>query len=1502
MTVDAEMVEEELIAAVRLRLRELLPAADRELGDEFARQYYRWVPLDDLRERTPADLTGAVLSQWRLAANRKPGESKLKLGAPDLERDGWESPYTVLEIVVDDMPFLVDSVVMELTRSGYATHLVIHPVLAVKRDEQGGLAAIARSGHTLSGALGESVIHVELDREHDPARLEALRSNLERVLADVRSAVEDWPRMRERATALADGVGVGSGHTPTHALHEAKEFLRWLTRDRFVFLGYREYDLVRDGDSASLVAVRGSGLGILRGEPNRPSTPLGERALALALQDTPLVLTTANSRSTVHRPLHLDYVGVRRYGSDGDVLGERRFLGLYTGAALRDTALSIPIVRDKVRWVLEQAGFPPDSHDAKALTEICEGYSRGSLLQIQPEELLRSATGVLALGERQRVRAFIRTDPLDRYVGCLICLPRDRVTTDSIRAITRILLEAFDGAEPDWSLQRTESTVARMRLVIQTPDGIPAYDEAALEQQITHAIRDWTDDLRDALVAAHGENDGDALYRRYEGAFPPSYRSDWDATAAIADIAVIELLRQTPGPVVHLYRPAGVDNEPAHSVRCKVFSHEPISLSDVLPKFERMGAPVVEERPYEIRPIDGPSVWVYDFGLLCEVPDLETVHELFEQAFLGVWRGDLEHDQLGALVLRAGLTGERIVILRAVTRYLNQAWGAFSDRYMENTLVQYPELAANLVALFIARLDPDGRDDDAAERLEADIRQAIDSVTSLDQDRILRTYLAVVNAILRTNYFQVPTRACLSFKLDPALVGVLPLPLPRFEIFVYSPRVEGVHLRGGKVARGGLRWSDRREDFRTEILGLMKAQMVKNAVIVPVGSKGGFVVKRPPASGDRNALLEEGIECYRAFLRGMLDLTDNIVAGEVLPPPRVVRHDDDDPYLVVAADKGTATFSDIANGVAAEYGFWLGDAFASGGSQGYDHKAIGITARGAWESVKRHFRELGVDIQQEPFTVVGIGDMAGDVFGNGMLLSRQIRLLAAFNHVHVFIDPDPDPAVSFAERERLFETPSTAWSDYDPKLISAGGGVYSRAAKSIPLSIQAQKALGIDEVELAPEDLIRRLLEAPVDLLWNGGIGTYVKASSESHADVGDKTNDALRVDGRDLRCRVVGEGGNLGLTQRGRIEYALAGGRVNTDAIDNVGGVNCSDHEVNIKILLDALVASGELTVDQRNELLVEMTDAVAAQVISSCYRQTQALSIAAHRSTHFVEVHARLIRSLEETAGLHRAVEFLPGDHELAERQRDGRGLVAPELAVLMAYCKIHLDQELAESDLPEDPYLGHDLERYFPPPLPERFTEQMHQHRLRREIIATVVANQVVDRAGMTFVFRMQEETGASPAQITRAYAVAREVFHMQDLWAEIAALDNVVAAETQGSMLTDARTLVEQGTRWLLRHTEDTIDIQALVERYRPAAELLGAALPRLLDGEDHAELQRRTYSLLGEDVPDALAERVAVMPFLPPAFEIAEVSETTGHALEVVTDASFKVAAALRGRS
>ena len=1277
--------------------RAKLPPEQAARLEAFIRIYYGAVAADDLLERSVVDLYGAALAHFNFGAKRASGESKVRVYTPQLEEHGWSSAHTVVEIVHPDMPFLVDSVSMELTSLGSGVHLIIHPVVRVRRDEEGRLVEVLRHDVEAADCALESFIHAEIVRETDPEHLATVKAGLESVLADVRAAVEDWRPMAEKAREVIADLDANPPPIDPEELAETRALLEWIVENHFTFLGYHEYDLIAENGDDALRRVPGTGLGILRDDSgDHGVVKLPPEARALARGKNPLVLTKANSRATVHRPAYLDYVGVKRFDEAGEVVGERRFLGLYTSSAYSARPDEIPLLRRKVRRVRERSGMPPGSHDDKALVEILETYPRDELFQISDDDLFGIAMGILHLGERPRVRLFPRRDTFGRFFSALVFVPRDRFNTQVREAIGEILMETFDGVSIDWNIRLSESVLARLHYVVYTPLGTePEFDTREVEERLVAATRSWTDDLLDALVDQLGEEQGTELFGQYRDAFPAAYEEDFTPAAAVLDIQRMERLDPAGDLKMTLYRPLEAADD--FFVLKLLRSGQPILLSDVLPLLEDLGVKVYDERPYEIDRVGPVDAWIYDFGLTSEegAIDLEAVGEAFKDAFAQAWRGEIEVDGFNRLVLRAELTSSEVSVLRALAKYLRQTGSTFSQTYMEDTLGDYASIARKLVELFRIRFDP-VREKDRAEEVEslaARIEEEIDAVPSLDQDRILRGYLRLVQATLRTNYFQRDAdgraKPYLAFKFDPALVPDLPLPRPRYEIWVYSPRMEGVHLRGGKVARGGIRWSDRREDFRTEVLGLMKAQMVKNAVIVPVGAKGGFVVKQPPA--EREALREEVVESYRTLMRGLLDLTDNLVAGEAVPPPDVVRYDDDDPYLVVAADKGTASFSDIANGIAAEYGHWLGDAFASGGSAGYDHKAMGITARGAWESVTRHFRELGVDVQATDFTAVGIGDMAGDVFGNGMLLSRHLKLVAAFNHEHVFLDPNPDPAASYAERERLFALPRSSWGDYDPTAISAGGGVFPRTAKSVELSPEARRALGVEAEALTPNELIRAILAAPVDLLWNGGIGTFVKASTEPHLAVGDKANDALRVDGRDIRARVVGEGGNLGFTQKGRIEYALAGGRIYTDAIDNSAGVDCSDHEVNIKILLDTVVAAGDMTAKQRNQLLAEMTDDVARLVLRNNYRQTQALSLAARQAPSMLGVHARLIAHLEQSDRLSRELESLPTDEVLSERGAAGGGLVLPELAVLLAFSKIELFDALVASDLPDDEFMA-------------------------------------------------------------------------------------------------------------------------------------------------------------------------------------------------------------------
>ncbi|MFF3556574.1 NAD-glutamate dehydrogenase [Streptomyces tsukubensis] len=1513
----------------------------------YLQRYYLHTAPEDLTDRDPVDVFGAALSHYRLAENRPQGTAGIRVHTPTVEENGWTCSHSVVEVVTDDMPFLVDSVTNELSRQGRGIHVVIHPQVTVRRDVTGKLLEVlsteARSGKDGKplphDTLVESWIHVEIDRETDRADLKQITVDLLRVLSDVREAVEDWEKMRDAALRIAEDLTAEpvAGDIAGQEVDEARELLRWLAADHFTFLGFREYELT-EGDS--LAAVAGTGLGILRSDPHHsedeahPVSPSFSRlpadARAKAREHKLLVLTKANSRSTVHRPSYLDYVGVKKFDVDGNVIGERRFLGLFSSAAYTESVRRVPVIRRKVAEVLDGAGFSPNSHDGRDLLQILETYPRDELFQTPVDQLRSIVTSVLYLQERRRLRLYLRQDEYGRYYSALVYLPRDRYTTGVRLRLIDILKEELGGTSVDFTAWNTESILSRIHFVVRVPPGtelphLTDADTERIEARLVEAARSWADGFADALNAELGEERAAELLRSYGSAFPEGYKADHSPRAAVADLVHLDdLTRSGRDFSLSLYEPVGAS--PGER-RFKIYrAGEQVSLSAVLPVLQQLGCEVVDERPYELRSTDRGNAWIYDFGLRMPIPSsggngngngdylADDARERFQDAFAAVWTGDAENDGFNALVLRAGLTWRQAMVLRAYAKYLRQAGATFSQEYMENTLRTNVHTTRLLVSLFEARMSP-GRQSAGTELTDGLLEEldgALDQVASLDEDRILRSFLTIIKATLRTNFFQHTGdgghHGYVSMKFDPQAVPDLPAPRPAFEIWVYSPRVEGVHLRFGKVARGGLRWSDRREDFRTEILGLVKAQMVKNTVIVPVGAKGGFVAKQlPDPAVDRDAWLAEGIASYRTFISALLDITDNLVAGEVVPPADVVRHDEDDTYLVVAADKGTASFSDIANEVAVAYDFWLGDAFASGGSAGYDHKGMGITARGAWESVKRHFRELGHDTQTEDFTVVGVGDMSGDVFGNGMLLSEHIRLIAAFDHRHIFIDPDPDAAVSYAERRRMFELPRSSWADYDSKLLSPGGGVHPRTAKSIPVNAQMRDALGIEAgiTKMTPAELMKAVLQAPVDLLWNGGIGTYVKSSAESDADVGDKANDAIRVNGDELRVKVVGEGGNLGLTQLGRIEFARSGGpegtggRVNTDAIDNSAGVDTSDHEVNIKILLNGLVADGDMTVKQRNALLARMTDEVGALVLRNNYAQNVALANAAAQAPSLLQAHQRLMRRLGRDGALDRSLEFLPNDRQIRELLNTGRGLSQPELAVLLAYTKITVAEELIGTGLPDDPYLARLLHAYFPKPLRKKFPEAVDGHALRREIITTVLVNDTVNTGGSTFLHRLREETGASTEEVVRAQAAAREIFGLATVWDAVEALDNEVSAGVQTRIRLHSRRLVERGTRWLLGNRPQPLQLAETVEFFAERIALVRGELPKLLRGADLEWYQGILDELTAEGVPEELAMWVAGFSSAFPTLDIVAIADRTGKDPLEVAEVYYDLADRLR---
>lgn len=1466
-------------------------------GDEgFIGDYYQHLAEEDARTY-PRDVLVARADHHReIASVRRSGQAKVAIVD--------EEDSSVVFVVTDDMPFLVDSVNAELVRQHAAIKLVIHPLFVATRNrESGELSKVSRvpahlgisSGDTAAMpslshliAQGENASHmeswiaVEINRVSEDAKA-SLLEGLERVLKDVRAAVEDWPKMRQKAIQIAESLDQTANPSQIAELRQAQDLLRWLDDGNFTFLGYREYDLVNVDGEDVLELREDSGLGLLRASTDSPHIQhLTDTGRKKAREKRALVITKANSRSTVHRSAYLDYIGVKSFDAAGNVNGERRFIGLLATSAYTGSVRNIPIVREKVDAVLRSAGFPPDSHSGKDLLGILETYPRDELFQIEVPDLAATALGIQKLQERRRTRLFLRPDIYGRFMSAVVYLPRDRYTTNVRLRIEQELRETFQAVSIDYEARMTESALARLFFRIRLPKNadVSHVNTEELEKRLVRAARSWSEGIAEVLREGRDVAEAKELAAIWSEAFPASYRVDYEVEDALEDIARFEkygaaaeraegTVQERPG--VHVYLPEGAGATLEEDARVKLYMLEPKSLSQILPYFHNLGLEVLDERPFEIETADRRDFFLYDLGLKYPAKvDPVATGQLLAESFGAAVTGAAESDSFDRLVLREGLQWRKITVLRAYARYMRQMGNTNSFGFMADTLLANPRVTKGLTSLFAARFDPSLSDQERAEAQASarkDLDASIEKVETLDADRVLRTFVNLIEATLRTNYYQ--DKPHLSFKLDPSRIEGLPFPRPMFEIWVYAPRVEGVHLRFGKVARGGLRWSDRREDFRTEILGLVKAQTVKNAVIVPTGAKGGFFAKQlPDPTVDRAAWMAEGIESYKTFIRGLLDITDNLLtegdSERLVPPSDVVRHDDDDSYLVVAADKGTATFSDIANGLAAEYGFWLGDAFASGGSVGYDHKAMGITARGAWESVKRHFSELDLDTQTQPFTVVGVGDMSGDVFGNGMLLSRHIRLLAAFDHRHIFLDPNPDEEASFVERQRLFELPRSSWDDYNKSLISEGGGVFARQAKSIPVSPQVRSALGLpaETTELSPPELLRAILLAPADLLYNGGIGTYVKASTETNASVGDKANDAIRVDGRDLRVKVVGEGGNLGMTQRGRIEAALQGVILNTDAIDNSAGVDCSDHEVNIKIFVDRMVAAGKLSAEERAGFLASMTDEVGRLVLEDNIDQNILLLNDRTRVAEWSPSYERLMDWLEKKADLKRDLEALPTTEALRERLQQGQGLTSPELSVLAAYAKIELATALRESDLADDPWFRQTLRAYFPAQLRERFDAELDTHPLRREIIATVVANDMINLGGITFAFRVMEETSASEVAVAKAFVALREVYDLDVMVGELNSLPASFPTEHWSTVHLDIRRLLDRAVRWLLGQGTLSRPIADVVSEFKPVMEPMRTHLLDYLRGDDRERVAGWLENAREWELPEGLALRWA----------------------------------------
>ncbi|MGQ8363655.1 NAD-glutamate dehydrogenase [Glaciecola sp. 1036] len=1476
-----------------------LPTDKASLIQQFSKLLFKNMSFEDLQGRSDSDLYGSVLSLWQLLQEKSPDEPIIKVYNPDIEKHGWQSSHTIIEIIVNDMPFLVDSVRMAINRLNITSHLLLHTPLHLTRDKNNKVTAFKEKADVKKSDSSETVFFIEIDRQSRTKDITGLKQELHSVVSDVLLSVSDWKPMRTKLAEVTKEFEQSNSLASAEVKAQGKTFLNWLNDHNFTLMGYRYYQVKPIEGDHQWVPVNDSSLGLMKKSVSdrvRLLSHLPASAREEALSHNPLILTKTNSLSRVHRPAYLDYIGVKEFDDAGNVCGEHRFLGLYSASFYNSSATDLPMLREKIDRMCAIAGFEVGTHAYKAFVNIVETYPRDELIQTPDNELSQIIMGIFQMQERGISRLFVRRDAFGRFFSCMVYVPRERYNTKLRRETQALLKKSLNAVgEVEFTTYFSESVYARTHYIARVENNNMEIDVKEIEKNIIELTKSWQDKLNTKIVSYFGEEKGRELKRKYDNAFSNSYEEQNLPSIALIDLQRIETLSDDKPLDILFYRPQEESDE-SDAVKLKLYhKNEPIHLSDVLPMLENFGLRVVDESPYKVTCEDGSVHWIMDFSMLHKGGknfNMELAQELFQQAFADVWSAQLEDDAFNRLILGAGIPGRKVTIVRAYAKYMRQIGSLFSIDYLANTLACYPDIAELLINLFDQIFNPESKSTQKKiESTEESILKMLDSVSNLDDDRIIRRYLDLIKATLRTNFYQKDEQGCdkayISFKLLPAEIPEMPLPLPKFEIFVYSPRVEGVHLRGGKVARGGLRWSDRMEDFRTEILGLVKAQQVKNTVIVPVGAKGGFVCKRMPMNADRATMQQEGQACYKIFIRSLLDITDNIIDGQVVPPKQVVRLDEDDPYLVVAADKGTATFSDIANGISQEFNFWLGDAFASGGSVGYDHKKMGITARGGWESVKRHFREIGIDCQTTPFTCVGIGDMAGDVFGNGMLLSEQTKIICAFNHMHIFFDPDPDPAKSYEERKRLFEDPSLTWDDYNKKLISRGGGVFKRSDKSIKLTAEMKRWLGTRQVSMTPNELIHNVLKMPVDLIWNGGIGTYVKSSKESHSEVGDRANDSLRVNGSQIQAKIIGEGGNLGLTQLGRIEFATKGGRVNTDFIDNVGGVDCSDNEVNIKILLNTLVANGDMTLKQRNKLLYDMTEDVARIVLNDCYRQTQSISITQLDGVKLIKEQLRFIHRLEKEGALNRELEFIPGDEEISERLASGQGLTRPELSVLLAYGKMVLKERFNVSEITDNPYFNQHLISAFPPILGKQYSEQMQLHPLRAEIIATKLANEVVNDMGLNFVYRIMEETGSSIVDIVNAFTIVKGIFNMGELWSSVEDLDNQIDANLQLELLDEMRRTLRRTCRWYLRHGEKELSIEDAISKYRKAFDVVSKNLTNFLVQEEVDEVEERKAFLVKNNLKEADALRIACLSNLFSSLDLAHIAEQENRSVDLV---------------
>ncbi len=1460
---------------------------------DFIEIFYAELQVRDLKKYSAEELYKINIESFEFFQQRGPNEVKIRVQNCD--------HFSIIEIINNDMPFLVDSIAALFDRESIEMKNIWHPIYFCKRDKSGNLIAV--EAESKEGLEAESLIHFHINKISDTIFTD-LEEKIQKLLQNIKVVFEDWKEMSKIVVSLGKSLD-NAGKNKT--IIEMKSFLNWLSSENFIFLGLKEfeYDKNKKGEY-TIKPVDSSSLGIFRSDDKAfiPNIANASSQEIIDSVENPYVVEILKSRykSQIHRNTNAERVRIQKFSDKGEAIGEYRLLGLFTSRAYSQSASETPLIKGKIAKVIEDSGFVKGSHNYKDLVSVIESYPRDELFQINESDLLRIASGIVLICGRNQVRFFARKDKFGRFMSCLIFMPRELSNSDLREKIRNYLALQYNGVVVDSFLQITESNLTRYHVIVRTDQAAPSVDESKIEKEIADISKPWAEGLKEELIFKFGEEEAAQYFAKYKKSFSVSYCNRFDARRAAIDISRIEESLKSNSIIFNLYHGS---NSPKDVSELKIYSwQKELFLSDVMPILESFGFNVIHEHTYVVN-VEENKVWVHYFKLNLSKSEIGFSEELkrnFEETISLIWRDVTSVGSLNRLLVSANLNWKQIYMVRSYAKYIYQAGFRHDQEYVAGILVNHSNIIKLLVELFEAKFNPQLKikQDERFElisEISTKIKLALNKVSVASHDLTIRKFLGVIDATLRTNYYQSDEnggfKGYVSFKFDCKKVPDLPLPLPYAEIFVYSTRVEGVHLRGGRVARGGLRWSDRHEDFRTEVLGLMKAQMTKNAVIVPVGSKGGFVVKKDPTKISREEYLKEGVECYKIFLRGMLDLTDNVINGKIVNPQNVIRHDDVDPYLVVAADKGTATFSDIANSVSAEYNFWLGDAFASGGSVGYDHKKMGITAKGGWISVMRHFREMGSDSQTQDFTCVGIGDMAGDVFGNAMLLSKHIRLVAAFNHIHIFLDPNPDAKKSFIERKRMFELPRSTWMDYDKSLISKGGGIYERSAKSIKLTTEVKQILAIEEDELTPTALISAILKAPVDLLWNGGIGTYVKAADENNQEVGDRANDELRINGGQLRCKVVGEGGNLGFTQKGRIEYALNGGRINTDAMDNSAGVDCSDHEVNIKIALTQAMRSGKLSLDERNKILESMTDEVSDLVLSDNRLQTQAITIAQSQGLSALGAQSQFLDSLEKSGLLNRKIEFLPSSKEIIKRQNEKIGLTRPELCVMLAYAKMDIYNQLLASDLVDDKYFSDDLMAYFPKLMQEKFIDEIKHHQLRREIIATQITNFIVNRVGINFISQIAQESGFSMIEVVRSFIIACDSFDLRQTWEEIENVNADVAAHIQAQMFMAANGLLERSILWLLRN-RPAGQLTPLVTKFSKIAKELSKILPQVLAKASRESYERKSERYILNNVPRELANKLSAIDPIASAFDIAEISGESQFDIKTIAKIYFAI--------